>query len=73
MRVTDLLPSRYAASGLLSAARFWHPDRSAIRKRGIIWKSSVQKKKRQISCRSLSAALILMPKLSRAKSHMWSM
>ena len=65
--------SRAAVSGLLSAGRFWHPVRSVIRRKGIILKSSVQTSRKQSSFGNLSAALRSMPKLSCARSHMWSM
>ena len=73
MQAMGSLYSRVAVSGLLSAERFWHPVRSVIRRKGIILKSSVQTSRKQSGFGNLSAALRSMPKLSCARSHMWSM
>ena len=61
----------YAGNGLVIQQSCC--KRAFIRKKGIILKSSVQTSRKQSSFGNLSAALRSMPKLSCARSHMWSM
>ena len=65
--------SRAAVSGRLSGVLFLHPDRSVIRKKGIILKSLLRMREKLRICKKSSVVFRSMRRSCCVRSHMWSM
>ena len=60
-------------SGRLSGVLFLHPDRSVIRKKGIILKSLLRMREKLRICKKSSVVFRSMRRSCCVRSHMWSM